>query len=230
MERWRDLCKLDEALLVEDSPWAYFQRHVQHLPAATRSQCQAELATLTLPHLTLVLHTSGVAVGRRHPTAHERPEEYSPVALQQMQALQHLQAPTFHVDATPKPPELAKRVKRLLGSKVFRVLTTTMEGMEHLLPGKEQLSREAAEQLARKLQLRAYQLDEAGVARLSRVAAVLKENPDIVNTQLAMSDARHYYQVIHDHVEVFALDLADLEQPADTPPFQIHTFGPPAYK
>jgi hypothetical protein len=59
---------------------------------------------------------------------------------------------------------------------------------------------------------------------------VLKENPDLVNTKLAREDAAHYYQVVHDHVEVFALDLGDLEKPADTPPFQIRTFGPPAYK
>ena len=61
-----------------------------------------------------------------------------------MQALQHLQAPTFHVDASPRPADLAKRVKRLLASKVFKVLTTTMDGMEHLLPGKDPLSKEAA--------------------------------------------------------------------------------------
>ncbi len=136
-----------------------------------------------------------------------------------MQALQHLQAPTFHVDATPRPADLAKRVKRLLTSKVFRVLTTTMDGMEHLLPGKDPLSKEDAEQLAHNLQLTHFKLDEPGIARLSRVAAVKKENTDIVNPKLAMTDAKHYWQVIHDHVEIFALDLQDLEQPATTPPF-----------
>lgn len=110
-----------------------------------------------------------------------------------MQALQHLQAPTFHVDATPRPPELAKRVKRLLASKVFKVLTTTMEGMEHLLPGKEPLALTDAKQLAERLDLTSYKLDDAGIARLSRLAAVLKENPEIVNPKLAKTDAKHYY-------------------------------------
>ena len=59
---------------------------------------------------------------------------------------------------------------------------------------------------------------------------MLKEHPDIVNQKLAPEDAWHYYQVLHDHVEVIALDMADLAQPAHTPPFQIHTFGPPSYK
>jgi hypothetical protein len=55
VQRWRKISEQDEALLVEDSPWAYFQRHVQHLPADVRNAAQATLATLTLPHLTIVL-------------------------------------------------------------------------------------------------------------------------------------------------------------------------------
>ena len=33
---------------------------------------------------------------------------------------------------------------------------------------------------------------------------------------------------MHDNIHAFALDLADLHTPADVPPFEIHTFGPPA--
>jgi ribosomal protein S19 len=94
-----------------------------------------------------------------------------------------------------------------------------MEGMEHLLPGKTPLSVGEAQALAEKLQLSTYKLDQAGVNRLSRVAAILQENPEVVNSKLAIHDAKLYYQVIHDHAEVFALDLGDLEQPAITPPF-----------
>ncbi len=90
VQHWTEISNAGEAVIIEDSPWAYFQRHIQHLPADVRSNCQSELARLTLPHLTLVLHTSGVTVGRRHPTARGKPEEYSSLALQQMQALQHI--------------------------------------------------------------------------------------------------------------------------------------------
>ena len=147
-----------------------------------------------------------------------------------MQTLQHLPGPTFHVDATPPPPEVAKRVTHLLKAKVFKVLNTTMDGMDHLLAGSTPLPLTDAAALAKRLQLLSYTTDDVGVARLSRVAAVLTENPAIVNPKLAPTDAKHYFQVIHDHVEIFALDLSDLETPADTPPFTINTFGPPAYK
>jgi hypothetical protein len=136
-----------------------------------------------------------------------------------MLQLEHLHAPTFFVDATQHALEVAKKIQRFLGSKVFRVMSTTMEGMDHLLPGKLQLNREEAEKLAKKLHLDTYTLDTAGIARLSRVAAVLQENPAVVNPKLAPNDAKLYYQIVHDHVEVFALDLQDLEKPADTPPF-----------
>ena len=106
-----------------------------------------------------------------------------------MQTLQHLPAPTFHVAATPRPPEVAKRVKNLLTSKVIKVLNTTMDGMEHLLAGSTPLPPHAAEALAKKLQLQNYALHGAGVARLSRLSAVLAENPEVVNSKLAPADA-----------------------------------------
>jgi hypothetical protein len=88
---------------------------------------------------------------------------------------------------------LAQRVKRILNTKVFKVLATTMDGMDHLLPGSTPLDSQAAEALAEKLGLASYQLDHAGVNRLSRVAAILKENPDVVNPKLGRNDAKHYW-------------------------------------
>ena len=110
-----------------------------------------------------------------------------------MLQLDHLLAPTFYVDATQRAADVAKRVKRLLGSKVFRILNTTMEGMEHLLPGQTMLTSAEGIALAQKLHLNHYSVDPRGLARLSRVAAVIKENPAVVNTQLQPSDAQHYY-------------------------------------
>jgi hypothetical protein len=79
--RWERISSLPHALLIEDSPWAYYSRHSTHMPAQQRATCQAKLTTLTLPHLTLVLRTSGIEVGRRHPLLHQCPEQHSPRAL-----------------------------------------------------------------------------------------------------------------------------------------------------
>lgn len=80
--RWKLLQASSGPVLVEDSPWAYYHRHVHHLPTSTRTTCQATLSSLTLPDVTIALHTSGVTVGRRHPLWHTSPEQYSPHALQ----------------------------------------------------------------------------------------------------------------------------------------------------
>lgn len=55
-------------------------------------------------------------------------------------------------------------------------------------------------------------------------------NPIIVNPKLAAATAALYYQVIHDHLEAFALTLEDLREPAKVEPFSINTFGPPCSK
>ena len=60
------------------------------------------------------------------------------------------------------------------------------------------------------MQLSKFALDTAGLARLARVATVLKEHPNAVNTKLDIGEAKHYYQVIHDRVEVFAVNMTDL--------------------
>ncbi len=62
------------------------------------------------------------------------------------------------------------------------------------------------------------------------MANVMAANPKLVNSDLAPSDRALYYQVVHDYIQIFALGLTDIAQPAKTPPFQIETFGPPAHK
>jgi hypothetical protein len=203
VDRWRKLSELEEALLVEDSPWAYYQRHVHHLPADVRNACQTTLSTLTLPDVTLALHTSGVTVGRRHPLWQGSPELYSPYALQQMMQLQHLHAPTFYVDATTSPQGLSKRVLAMLTTKIFKVAeantackaveSTRLEGMDHLLGGTDALTAAQGKELAQRLELATYTLDDEGMRRLARLAAVLKENPEIVNPSLVSADAALYY-------------------------------------
>lgn len=65
--------------------------------------------------------------------------------------------------------------------------------MDHLLGGTEPLTSAQGEELAQKLHLSKYTLDAEGMRRLTRLAAVLKENPKIVNPSLAASDAGLYY-------------------------------------
>ena len=84
VQGWTDMPTHEEALLIEDSPWAYLTKHATHLPPDHRATCRSELAALQLPHLTIVLHTSGRAVGLRHPLFRGTPEDYSPVALAHM--------------------------------------------------------------------------------------------------------------------------------------------------
>ena len=62
------------------------------------------------------------------------------------------------------------------------------------------------------------------------MANILEANPSIVNLALGEADKAPYYQVIHDHVGAFGLDMGDLAKPAHTPPFEIHTFGPASHK
>ena len=79
--RWRKVTAQQSATVVEESPWAYLAKHTCQITPQVRDACHAQLAQLTLPDLTLVLHTSGVAVGRRHPHHRHDPEAYSQVAL-----------------------------------------------------------------------------------------------------------------------------------------------------
>ena len=78
---WVELSTTKTALLVEDSPWAYLRRHAVHLAPDVRARCHAALATLLLPDFTVILNTSGVEVGHRHPIYRNKAEEYSPLAL-----------------------------------------------------------------------------------------------------------------------------------------------------
>ncbi len=65
--------------------------------------------------------------------------------------------------------------------------------MDHLLGGEAPLTAQQAKELAEKLRLATYSLDAEGLRRLNRLAAVLKENPKIVNPSLDPSDAALYY-------------------------------------
>ncbi len=84
--------------------------------------------------------------------------------------------------------------------------------------------------MAKKLQLSQYTTTAEGVRRLTRLAAILEQNPEIVNTKLTSAQKAPYYQAIHDFVDAFALSLEDLRTPAKTEPFHIHTFGAPTHK
>ena len=65
-------------MLVEDSPWAYLCRLGHVLAPSQRAAMRAVLAPLTLPDVSVVLQTSGRAVGLRHPLYHHSPDDYSP--------------------------------------------------------------------------------------------------------------------------------------------------------
>lgn len=135
VSNWRSLSATPGHLVIEDSPWAYLLRHSCHVAPSTRAECQAALAPLDLPHLHVVLHTSGVAIGRRHPHFRDDPESYSPLALRQMTHLNLLARPCFFVDASVAPPLVAKRAIAVLEKKVFRVDSATLDGLEHLTRG-----------------------------------------------------------------------------------------------
>ncbi len=110
VQAWQQLPDKGPALLVEDTPWAYLARHSVHIEASVRQEAHHTLAPLTLPAFHIVLHTTGVTVGRRHPTLHTTPKQHSPHALRQMGLLAHLPSPTFHVDATAAPEVVCTRV------------------------------------------------------------------------------------------------------------------------
>jgi hypothetical protein len=129
---WERHCKDQRALIVEDSPWAYLCRHAVHVAANVRERCQAILAPLKLPEFTIVMTTSGIEVGRRHPGFMGKEMEYSPIALRQMQQLQLHPSPTFHVDASPSPEALTRRVHALLSKRAFHVQAGNFEGMNFL--------------------------------------------------------------------------------------------------
>lgn len=126
----------------------------------TRAECQAALAPLDLPHLHIVLHTSGVAVGRRHPHFRDDAESYSPVALRQMTHLNLLPRPCFYVDASVTPPLVAKRCLAVLDQKVFRVDSATLDGLEHFTKPNPSRTVAECETFAKHVQLKDFALDE----------------------------------------------------------------------
>lgn len=100
--------------------------------------------------------------------------------------------------------------------------------MDHLADAPPPIDAAAATALARQCHLTNFSTDPSGLARLARMAKVIATNPTIVNPKLPTAAQAAYYQVVHDHVEAFALSLEDLKVPANVRPFHIRTFGPPA--
>ena len=220
---------------MEDTPWAYLARHSVHVEPSVRQQAHRLLAPLALPAYHIVLHTTGVTVGRRHPTQHTSPEQYSPHALRQMGLLAHLPSPLFHVDATAAPDVVCTKVQGVLTRKIFRVQhlqaeKAEVQGMEHV-SGVLQPTPGECKQLAQQLHLTKFDTTTPqGLQRLARLATIYQQNPAIVNTELDAKTRGMYFQVIHDHVHAFALSLDDLKQPCKAQPFKINTFGAPCYR
>ena len=161
-------------MLVEESPWTYLTKHALQLDAQQRATCNAALAPLVLPTLTITLHSSGRAVGRRHPLHASEPDAFAPTALDQMVQLQLLPHACHHVDATVAPVALRDRVLSLLSSKVFKVLEANIDGMEHLTHTLPPLPHDTCVDLATRLKLEHYKTDEEGIRRLTRLAAILE--------------------------------------------------------
>lgn len=178
---------------MEDSPWAYLAKHSAHLPPAERHSLHAQLVQLTLPELTIVLHTAGRTVGLRHPLYHDSPETFSPAACEQMRALDFLPGSFRHVDATPIPPAICRRVKALLDSKVFEASEAAIDGMEHLATPTHTLTPDAATTFASALPLPRFTTDAVGLAALEKLARICALNPQIVNPSLPPHHRAPYY-------------------------------------
>lgn len=111
------------------------------------------------------------------------------------------------MDATPPPAVISKRVLTLLGGKVFRVSEAQIEGMQHLLQRVQGLNTEECKGFAERLKLTSFSLDTAGRAKLARLATILTVNPKVVNPNLTPANQAPYFQLLHDHISVFALGL-----------------------
>ena len=198
------------------------------MPPDQRHQFSTRLAQLTLPELTIILHAAGRTIGLRHPCYHNSPEDHSPIACEQGRALDFLPGSFRHVDATPNPTLVSKRVLALLDKKVFEAAAAAFDGMDHLGTPAAPLTATNAATFASALPLPTFSTDAAGLVKLEKLARIVALNPAIVNPDLPPHHRAPYYQAIHDHLDAFALDLEDLRHPATVAPFEIHTFGPPA--
>ncbi len=89
------------------------------------------------------------------------------------------------MDATGNPQELETRVGQLLANKVFKVLSAGVDGMDHLTASLPPLPREACLALGNKLGLLEWSAEsKEGIRRMTRLAAILEQNPKIVNPAL----------------------------------------------
>ena len=185
LERWLHLEVQPQALLIEDSPWAYLCRHAVHVPADVRQRCHLAMTHLRHPDFTIVLGSSGVEVGRRHPAHHLAPEAHSPAALRQMQQLQFHPSPAFHVDATPPPVALVKRVHALLSKRAFRVQAANFEGMSYLEKLGAVMQPSEGAHFAKQVCLQRFCSSGLGLQKLHRLGEIINFHPEIVNTGLA---------------------------------------------
>lgn len=78
---WTQIPAQPQSYVIEDSPWAYLTRHLSHIPPQDHASYRAQLTHLDPPTFTIILHTSGVAIGRRHPLHRTTPELYAPTAI-----------------------------------------------------------------------------------------------------------------------------------------------------
>lgn len=131
-----------------------------------RHALHAKLTPLVHPDLTIVLHTAGTTVGKRHPAFHDNPEAWGAIALDQMRALDFQSGPYRHVDATASPQAIVRHVTKLLESKVFHV-QTAFDGMEHLGSEAKRMTPEEATTFANSLPLWQFSTDAEGLARLN---------------------------------------------------------------
>lgn len=110
-----------------------------------------------------------------------------------MQQLQLHPNTHFHVDATPPPEALAKRVHALLSKRAFHVQAGNFEGMNFLDKPSPDLTEAEGNALGQALRLKSWTVDRKGLGRLRRLREVINFNPDIVNTALTPTERGLYY-------------------------------------
>jgi len=113
--------------------------------------------------------------------------------LRQMQQLQLHPSATFHVDATPAPEQLCRRVHSLLSKRAFHVDTGNFEGMNFAGGQSPLLAATEGNAFAQKLKLQHYSLDASGLKRLHRMKTIIDFHPTIVNSTLTPADQSHYF-------------------------------------
>jgi ubiquitin len=110
-----------------------------------------------------------------------------------MQQLQFHPSPVFHVDATPPPVALVRRVHALLSKRAFHVQAGNFEGMSYLDKLGATLTKEEGEHFATSLCLKEYKSSGDGLRKLHRLAEIINFHKEIVNTKLSRQAKGLYY-------------------------------------